>query len=146
MESPEKVCVVAGCSSDIGRNTCFFMSDNGFKIAVIDRNDQMGMEIVEEINRNGGKASYWHIDFVNDFVTDDDEVIKTFSEIYDTYGEINLVISANKDCVEAECMVQNSTENMNFIEKLNEYLNSTEYLEPFMSKKCNNTVLNVCTD
>ena len=146
MKSTEKVCVIAGCSTAIGRNTCFFMSDNGYKIAAIDRNDQSGREIVDEINRNGGNASYWHIDFVNDFINDDDEMIKTFSDIYDTFGEINLVISTNQDDEREECVVGNGNGNNSYFEKLKDYFNNTDYLVPFMSKKSCSTVLNVCTN
>ena len=142
MNTSEKVCVVAGCTSSIGRDSCIFMSKNGYAIAAIDHNDQKGMDIVDEINRNGGKANFWHFDFVSD-----GNIRKTFSEIYNTFGEINLVITTSKDMNKEDGSENSSpkTVKQNFFEKLENRLNCSEYLFPFMSKDSCNTVVNICT-
>ena len=44
--------------------------------------------LVEEINRNGGTAKYWHLN-----VADEDEVKQTFQEINDEFGGIDVLVN-----------------------------------------------------
>lgn len=141
MNANEKVCVIAGCNSNIGRETCILMSQKGFSVAAIDLQDEKGEDIINEITNNGGKASFWHLDS-----TADGSLKKTFSEIYNTLGEINLVISTNylEDNEGPFEDASSDKRKINIFEKLGDRIQSRDFLYPFMSKNSCNTLINIC--
>jgi len=62
MRFSEKVCVVTGGGSGIGRAACERLAHEGARVAVVDVNDPHGRETVEYITRAGGDALYAHAD------------------------------------------------------------------------------------
>ena len=62
MALTDKVCVVTGGGSGIGRATAIEMALQGGKVVVSDVNDENGASAVEEIKRAGGEAVYIHAD------------------------------------------------------------------------------------
>src|SRR5690242_16793332 len=62
MRFTDKVCLVTGAGSGIGRATAQrFASEQG-KVVVIDRDDTGGKETVELIKQSGGQALFVHCD------------------------------------------------------------------------------------
>ena len=57
----EKVVVVTGGASGIGRETCLLLAKEGAKVAVTDILDKKGQELIEKINQSGGTAKFWHL-------------------------------------------------------------------------------------
>ena len=62
MALTDKVCVVTGSGSGIGRATAIEMARQGGKVVVSDVNDANGESTVEEIKGAGGEAVYIHAD------------------------------------------------------------------------------------
>ena len=62
MALTDKVCVVTGSGSGIGRATAIEMARQGGKVVVSDVNDANGESTVEEIKGEGGEAVYIHAD------------------------------------------------------------------------------------
>ena len=83
-----KVAIVTGGASGIGRMTCLVLAKEGAKVAVVDINDEAGRKVVAEIESNGGSAQFWHMD-----VTNAKEVEKTFADIYQAFGKINVLVN-----------------------------------------------------
>jgi NAD(P)-dependent dehydrogenase (short-subunit alcohol dehydrogenase family) len=83
-----KVVVVTGGALGIGRETCILLAKEGAKVAVTDVLDKKGLELVEEINKSGGVAKYWHLD-----VSDEKEVEKVYKEVSKTFGQLDATVN-----------------------------------------------------
>ncbi len=62
MRLQDKVALITGASSGIGRETALLFAAEGASIVVVDVNDAAGKETVEMIKAQGGKAVYAHAD------------------------------------------------------------------------------------
>lgn len=58
----DKTVLVTGGALGLGRATCLLLAREGARIAVTDVRDDDGAALVEEIERAGGTARYWHLD------------------------------------------------------------------------------------
>jgi NAD(P)-dependent dehydrogenase (short-subunit alcohol dehydrogenase family) len=83
-----KVAIVTGGASGIGKAAAMLLAKEGAEVAVADISDDAGKGVVEEIKKNVGKADYWHMN-----VADEKEVEEAFTEIYDKYGKINILVN-----------------------------------------------------
>jgi len=62
MRLPNKVAIITGASSGMGRVTAYLFAKEGAKVAVADVNDTGGEETVSNIKANGGEAIFVHTD------------------------------------------------------------------------------------
>ena len=62
MRLEDKVALITGGGSGIGRETAILFASHGAQIVVVDVNDTAGEETVSTINSQGGKAVYVHAD------------------------------------------------------------------------------------
>lgn len=83
-----KVAVVTGGALGIGRAACLLLAKEGAKVAVTDVADEEGKKVIEEIQKNGGVAQYWHIDTSNEA-----DVISAFSNIVSEFGSIDILVN-----------------------------------------------------
>ncbi|MCR4393645.1 MAG: SDR family oxidoreductase [Dehalococcoidales bacterium] len=83
-----KVAIVTGGSSGIGEATAKLLAKEGAKVAIVDIDDANGERVVSQIKENGGIASFWHLD-----ISIEKEVQKVFAEIYQTYGQLNILVN-----------------------------------------------------
>jgi len=83
-----KVVIVTGGASGIGRETCLFLAKEGAKVAVTDIVDKEGQKVVEEINKSGGVAKFYHLD-----VTNEKEVEKVYSGVYEEFGKLDATVN-----------------------------------------------------
>lgn len=60
MRLKDKVAVITGGSSGIGRATCILFAQEGAKVVIVDINDEGGQETLDTIQENGGEAIYVH--------------------------------------------------------------------------------------
>jgi NAD(P)-dependent dehydrogenase (short-subunit alcohol dehydrogenase family) len=79
MRLRDKVCVVTGSGSGIGRATAIEMAREGGKVVVSDLNDDQGAETVAAITGAGGEAVYAHAD-----VTSGDDVTALHAGVHET--------------------------------------------------------------
>lgn len=84
----KKVVIVTGGSLGIGRETCLLLAKEGAKVAVTDILDKEGQQLVEEINKNGGVAKYWHLD-----VSKEKEVEKVISLVVKEFGKLDAIVN-----------------------------------------------------
>jgi NAD(P)-dependent dehydrogenase (short-subunit alcohol dehydrogenase family) len=83
-----RVAVVTGGALGIGRATCELLASEGASVAVTDVKDKQGREVVEGIEKHGGKAGYWHLDVGRESL-----VKNVFSEIAGRFGGINILVN-----------------------------------------------------
>jgi len=83
-----KVAIVTGGGSGIGRATCLLLAKEGAKVAVIDIIDKDGQKVVDEIEGFGGVAKFWHLD-----VSNESEVKNVFANVYKTFGKIDVLVN-----------------------------------------------------
>jgi NAD(P)-dependent dehydrogenase (short-subunit alcohol dehydrogenase family) len=84
----DKVAVITGASLGIGHQTAIRLAEEGAKVAITDVNDAAGAETVDQINKNGGIAAYWHLD-----VSKEADVIRVMSEIGSKWGKIDILVN-----------------------------------------------------
>ena len=88
MRFEEKVCVVTGGGSGIGKATCLRMAAEGGKVAVVDMNDQHGNETVAEIEKAKGEAIYIHCD-----VGDAAEVKSAIDQTVGKWKKLDVIVN-----------------------------------------------------
>ena len=54
----DKVCLVSGGSSGIGKATCIQFAKEGAKVLIMNRDEEEGEKVIAEINENGGEAIF----------------------------------------------------------------------------------------
>ena len=54
----DKVCLVSGGSSGIGKATCIQLANEGAKVLIMNRDEEEGEKVIAEINENGGEAIF----------------------------------------------------------------------------------------
>jgi 3-oxoacyl-[acyl-carrier protein] reductase len=86
MRLENKIGLVTGGGSGIGRATCILASKEGASVIVTDIDDTNGKHTVELVKQSGGKASYQHMD-----VTKEVEVRRVVSEIVHEHGRIDFL-------------------------------------------------------
>ena len=84
----DKCIILTGASLGIGKATAKKLCDEGARVALTDIADNEGSELEEEIKKSGGNARYWHLD-----VSDEDQVQKTFKEIHESMGTIDVLVN-----------------------------------------------------
>src|SRR5436309_6629669 len=62
MQLADKVCVVTGSGSGIGRATALEMASRGARVVVSDIDDAAGEAVAAAIGEAGGEAAYVHAD------------------------------------------------------------------------------------
>src|ERR1035437_1088219 len=83
-----KVAVVTGASLGIGRATAIRLAQEGARVAVTDRLDGPGAEVVNEIKKAGGDAAFWHLD-----VSKEAEVKRVMTEIAAKWDHIDILVN-----------------------------------------------------
>ena len=83
-----KVAIITGGSSGIGKATAYLFAEHGATIVIADIDEQGGIETTEYINNNSGKAL-----FVNTDVSQMDQVKNLVDTTIETYRTIDIVHS-----------------------------------------------------
>lgn len=84
----DKVCLITGGARGIGATSARMFANEGAKIAVIDLKDDLGKEVVDDINRAGGEAMYAHCD-----VTHAGSIAAMVDMVVDRFGKIDVLFN-----------------------------------------------------
>ena len=88
MRYKDKIVLITGSGSGIGKAAAIAFSKEGGTIVVSDINEKNGLETVLEIKSNAGKASFFKVD-----VSDHNMVENLMKFIVEKYGRLDVAIN-----------------------------------------------------
>jgi len=88
MRLKDKVALITGAGSGIGRESALLFTREGAKVVVVDINDRAGNETVELIHKQNGQAIFVHADVSNE--SDSAKMIKIAEE---EFGKLNVLFN-----------------------------------------------------
>jgi NAD(P)-dependent dehydrogenase (short-subunit alcohol dehydrogenase family) len=83
-----RVAIVTGGASGIGRAVVERLSRDGYAVAILDIDAERGRQAAAEVGTRGGPAQFFHTD-----VTREAQVEESFRSITSTYGRIDLLVN-----------------------------------------------------
>lgn len=89
MEFQDRVALVAGGASGIGRATCLLLAARAARVAVADVNAEGAQRLAEEIRREDREALGVGMD-----VTDRASVVRGVQEVLDAWGRVDMLVNA----------------------------------------------------
>lgn len=115
-----KIMLVTGGTSGIGRAVCERAGREGATVVVVGRNAARGEQVVDTIVAGGGKAKFLSCD-----VTDKEQIRSLFSEIAETYGHLDAAV--NNAGIVGESKILEELEDNDWLNVINANLNSCFY-------------------
>lgn len=88
MQLKEKVAVISGAGSGIGRATALLLAKEGARVATIDRTPKNSQETINQIQQQGGEAITVEAD-----ISDAEKVQQAFEQIYQKWGRVDLLFA-----------------------------------------------------
>ena len=88
MKLKDKVCIVTGAASGIGKEIALTFAREGGKVAIADMNKSAAQEAADEIDRAGGIAMAVAMD-----VTSEDQVNAAVAEVVAAWGTVDVLVS-----------------------------------------------------
>ncbi|SHE30233.1 SDR family NAD(P)-dependent oxidoreductase [Flavisolibacter ginsengisoli] len=83
-----KVAIITGAGSGIGRSTAMLFASEGAKVVISDVNEAHGNSVVDEITKNGGAASFIKAD--SSKPEDNEALVK---QTLDKYGALDIAVN-----------------------------------------------------
>ncbi len=88
MRFTDKVCIVTGATSGIGRAAAQRMGEEGGKVLVVGRDEQRGNEVVTYIKSNGGDAIFAEVD-----LADAAAIEAAVQQALTTWGRVDVLVN-----------------------------------------------------
>lgn len=88
MRLENKVVIITGAGSGIGKETALLFAEEGAKIVVADVNEKGGEETVAEIKKNGGVGFFAKLD-----VSNREQVRQVVKDTLERYGKIDVLVN-----------------------------------------------------
>lgn len=98
-----KVVIITGAGSGIGKETAILFAKEGAKIVVTDVNEKAGEDVVSEIEKNGGSAFFASLDTSNR-----EQSRQVVQETMEMYGKVDVLI--NNAGIISDALITNMTE------------------------------------
>ena len=88
MKLADRVAIITGAGSGMGRASAILFAKEGAKVVAADLNEETGKETVDQIKANGGEAVFVKVD-----VSKEDDVKNLIKATVDNYGKITVVFN-----------------------------------------------------
>jgi 2-hydroxycyclohexanecarboxyl-CoA dehydrogenase len=88
MRLPDKVAIVTGGASGLGRGIALALAREGARVAVVDLNEAGAGDTVEAIAKNGGQAAAWRAD-----ISDKARIDRVVAEIISRWGTVDILVN-----------------------------------------------------
>ncbi|MFZ2412423.1 MAG: beta-ketoacyl-ACP reductase [Candidatus Methanoperedens sp.] len=88
MRVENRVTIITGAGSGIGREAAILFAKEGAKVVVADMNEKGGEEVVEVIKKNGGEAFFARLD-----VTNREQTRQVVRDTLIRYGKVDVLIN-----------------------------------------------------
>ena len=88
MRLQDKVILITGAGSGIGRSSALLFAAEGGTVVVNDVNEEQGEKTAQEIKQSGGEALFLHAD-----ITKADEVERMVEQLISQYGRIDVLFN-----------------------------------------------------
>jgi 3-oxoacyl-[acyl-carrier protein] reductase len=88
MKLENKVIIITGAGSGIGKETALLFVKEGAKVIVADINEKSGGETLAEIKKSGGEGYFAKLD-----VSNRDEIKQVIKDAVEKYGKIDVLIN-----------------------------------------------------
>ena len=88
MRLKDKVALIAGASSGIGRHTALLFAAEGASVVATDIDDEAGKQTVSDIEAEGGRAIYVHAD-----VAQEADCQQMVEQAESTFGKLNVIFN-----------------------------------------------------
>jgi NAD(P)-dependent dehydrogenase (short-subunit alcohol dehydrogenase family) len=115
MELRDKVALITGAGSGIGRETALLFSAAGAAVVAVDINDRGGCETVELVKARGGQAAYTHADVSR--AADCAHMVacaeREFSKLDVLFNNAGIMHSQDEDAVSTDEAIWDLTMNIN---------------------------------
>ncbi|MGE3608281.1 MAG: SDR family oxidoreductase [Bacteriovoracaceae bacterium] len=112
MNFKQKVVIITGAGSGIGKATAIAFAKEGAKVVVSDINETQGKEVLEEIKRNQGEAIFIKCD-----VSSDQDVKNLIDKTIETFGRLDFAYNnagiEGAPCSTTECSIENWDKTIN---------------------------------
>jgi len=88
MRLPDKVAIVTGGASGLGRGIALALAREGARVAVVDLNEGGARDTVEAIAKDGGQAAAWRAD-----ISDKARIDAVVAEIIARWGTVDILVN-----------------------------------------------------
>lgn len=89
MNLQDKVAIVTGSASGIGKAAAETLTRSHVKVVICDRDQDLGEQVVSDIRRNGGSAVFLHVDLLDPLAAE-----LMVKQAVDTWGRIDFIINS----------------------------------------------------
>lgn len=141
MKLKDKVVILTGASSGIGRSTAILFAKEGAKQVLSDVNDAEGKKTLELVKKEKGDAIYMHCD-----VTKGADVKKMVDQTLEKYGQIDILIN-NAGVVRVGQIEDMSEEEYNLL--INTNLKGPyfccHYVVPYLKQQQSGIIINIAS-
>ncbi len=115
MRLKDKVALITGAASGIGRETALLFAREGASVVAVDVNDDGGERLVEDVEREGGRISYLHADVSK--ASDAEKMVRhgedEFGKLEVLFNNAGIMLADDGDSIATEEHVWDLTMNVN---------------------------------